>query len=273
LGYIEGRNIRLELRTAHGDVGRLPAIAAELVRLNVNVILAGGGTASPVIARQATQTIPIVFPVSADPVAGGLVSSLARPGGNVTGLASLDSEVIAKRLQLLRELLPGIERIAIIGDPAMSLHVAQMKTGLDSVRAVGMKSHAFAPKRPEEFDSVFAAAKSAGADAALVLASSGFGVQAERLVRAAAKHRLVTVWEHRVFTDAGGLISYGADLVHMYRDAATYVDKILKGAKPGELPVQQASKFELVINLKTARELGLAIPAGMLVRAERIVGK
>ena len=271
LGYIEGRNIHVQYRSVEGDVSRLSALAAEFVQSNVDIIVAGGGSVSPRVASRATKTIPIVFPVAADPVGAGLVKSLARPGGNLTGLALLESEMNAKRVQLVRELLPKVKRVAVIADPSMGAHAEGVRASEDAARALGMEVQVLSPRNPDEVESAFKSAKDAGAEAVVVMASSPFARQSKRLVGFAAKYRLVTVWEHRTFTDAGGLVSYGHDIAEMYRSAARYVDRILKGAKPADLPVEQGTKLDLVINRKTARELGISIPPALLVRADQVI--
>jgi putative ABC transport system substrate-binding protein len=239
--------------------------------LNVDVIVAGGGSVSPRIASRVTGTIPIVFPVAADPVGTGLVKSLARPGGNVTGLALLESEMNAKRVQLVRELLPKVERVAVIADPSMGAYADGVRASQEAARTLGLKVQVLSPRNPDEVESAFKSAKDGGAEAVVVLASSPFSRQSRRLVGFAAKYRLVTVWEHRAYTDAGGLVSYGHDIADMYRSAARYVDRILKGAKPAELPVEQGTKLDLVINLKTAKEFGITIPPALLVRADQLI--
>ena len=268
LGWIEGQNILIDYRHAEGRPDRYPALIAELLSLKVDVLVVGGGTPGARAAKQATKTIPIVLPIVGDPVASGLVSSLARPGGNVTGLSMLNTEISAKRVQLLREVLPTVKRVAVLSDPvvtALDLDATQA-----AAHSLGLQLQVLSV-RAEDFHGAFEAARKAGAEALIVLASSVFNLHRQRLVDLAAQNRLLAVYEHRQFADAGGLMSYGPDLKDMTRRAAKYVDKILKGAKPADLPVEQPTKFELVINLKTAKALGLTIPPAVLARADAVI--
>jgi putative ABC transport system substrate-binding protein len=269
LGYVEGKNIEVEYRSAEGRPDRWPAIFDELVRRKPDVIVAGGGGIALAVARKATSTIPIVSPASSDPAAVGHVASLARPGGNVTGLSIVESDTAAKRLQLLRELLPNIKRVAVLRETAA--FAVQLRWTEEAARSLGLEVQVFTAQRPEEFEAAFDAAKAAGAEGLIALPSATFAAHRQRLVHLAAQKRMITFWENRVFTDVGGLISYGPDIAEMYRRAATYVDKILKGAKPADMPIEQATKFDLVINLKTAKAQGVNIPPAMLVRADRIM--
>jgi putative ABC transport system substrate-binding protein len=269
LGWVEGRSLLIEERYAEGRPDRYPALIEELIRLHVDVLVTGGGTAGALAAKRATQTIPIVMPVTGDPVAAGLVSSLARPGGNVTGLSMLNTEISAKRVELLREVLPRIERVAVLRDPAAP--PADLDATQAAARSLGFRLQLLSASRPEEFDGVFQVARKSRAEALIVLASGFFNTQRRRLVDLAAQHRLVTVWEHRDFAEAGGLMSYGPNLLDMNRRAARYVDRILKGAKPGDLPVEQATTFELVINRKAARALAITIPPAVLARADEVI--
>jgi ABC-type uncharacterized transport system substrate-binding protein len=269
LGLIDGQTVLIEERYAEGRPERYPALIAELIRLKVDVLVAGGGTAGAQAAKRATSTIPIVMPVIGDPVAAGLVSSLARPGGNITGLSMLNTEISAKRVELLKEILPKVERVVVLRDPATPQ--ADVDATQAAGRALGLRVQLLSAGRSEEFQAVFQAARSAGAEALVVLASGFFNTQRRRLVDLAAQNRLIAVWEHRDFADTGGLMSYGPNLVDMNRRAATYIDKILKGAKPADLPVEQPTVFELVINLRTAKTLGLTIPPAVLARADEII--
>ena len=275
LGYVEGRNVVIEYRDAEGKVERLPALAAELVALKVDVIVAeGGNTLVPLAAKQATRTIPIVFAAAADPVGSGLVTSLARPGGNVTGLSSLGPELVGKRLELLTQAVPGVGRVAVLWLPgALGERTEKdMLTGAEvAARALGVRLQFVEARGPADFDRAFSDMTRARAGALTVLPSNMFLREHRRLVDLAAKNRLPAVYTSREFVDAGGLMSYGANLTDLFRRAATYVDKILKGAKPGDLPVEQPTKFELVINLKTAKALGLTIPPSVLARADQII--
>jgi len=273
LGYVEGRNVVIEYRDAEGKLERLPALAAELVALKVDVILAEGGTLGPRVAMRATTTIPIVF-VAGDPVGSGLVTSLSRPGGNVTGLSNLAAEVVGKRLELLKQALPGVDRVAVLRQPlALGERVAtdMLRAADVAARALGVQPQFIEARGPDEFARAFSAMTSARAGALTVLPSNMFVRERRRLVDLAAKNRLPAVYTSREFVDAGGLMSYGAHQPDLFRRAATYVDKILKGAKPGDLPIEQPTKFELVINLKTAKDLGLTIPPSVLARADDLI--
>jgi putative ABC transport system substrate-binding protein len=273
LGYVEGRNLVIEYRDAEGKLERLPALAAELVALKVDVILAEGGTLGPRVAKQATRTIPIVF-AAGDPVGSGLVTSLARPGGNVTGLSNLSAELVGKRLELLKQAVPGVSRVAVLRHPvALGERTAKdmLKAADVAARALGVQPQFIEGRGPDEFARAFSDMTSARAGALTLLPSAMFLREHRRLVDLAAKNRLPAVYTSREFVDAGGLMSYGANQPDLFRRAATYVDKILKGAKPGDLPVEQPTKFELVINLKTAKALGLTIPQSVLARADEVI--
>jgi putative ABC transport system substrate-binding protein len=269
LGYVEGKTIAIEYRFAEGRPERLPALAAELVRLKVDVIVTGGPPA-PEDAKQATSTIPIVFAVAGDPVGEGLVASLARPGGNVTGLASIAAEVVGKQLELLKEVVPKISRVAVLLNPSHSAHPLMSRQAEGAARALGMQLHIL-QAGPAEIDAAFAAMRSQGVGGVLVLRGSLFLAQRRQIAALAAKNGLPAVYGTREEAEAGGLMAYGASLPLLYRRAATYVDKILKGAKPADLPVEQPTKFELIINLKTARALGLTIPQSLLGRADAVI--
>jgi ABC-type uncharacterized transport system substrate-binding protein len=261
LGYVEGRNLVIEYRDAEGKLERLPALAAELVALNVDVIFAEGGTRSALAAKQATRTLPIVFAPVGDPVASGVVTSLARPGGNVTGLSNLAPELVVKGLEQLRQ--PGAVPERTEKDVLKAAEVA--------ARALGVRLQFAEARSPADFDRAFSDMTRARAGALTVLPSVMFFIERRRLVDLAAKNRLPAVYPWREFVDAGGLMAYGPNIADMYRGAATYVDKILKGAKPGDLPIEQPTKFELVINLKTAKALGLTIPPSLLGRADQVI--
>ena len=273
LGYVEGRNLVIEYRDAEGKGERLPALAAELVALKVDVIMAEGGTLGPRVAMQATTTIPIVF-VAGDPVGSGLVTSLARPGGNLTGLSGLGPELIGKRLELLKQTLPGVDRVAVLRQPvALGERTANdmLKAADVAARALGVQPQFIEARTPDEFARAFSDMTSARAGALTLRPANMFLREHSRLVDMVAKNRLPAVYTSREFVDAGGLMSYGANQPDLFRRAATYVDKILKGAKPGDLPVEQPTKFELVINLKTAKALGLTIPQSVLARADDVI--
>jgi len=270
LGYVEGQNIAIEYRFAEGRPERLPALAAELVRLKVDVIV----TAAPpahLAAKQATSTIPIVFVVTGDPVAEGLVASLARPGGNITGLSSIAPEVVGKQLELLKEVTPRVSRVAVLQNPSNHVHPAMLRQAEGAARALGVQLHTVQARTPPEIDAAFEAMRSQRAGGVLVLRDLLFLAQRTQIAALAAKSRLPAVYGNKEVAEAGGLMAYGANTPQMYRRAATYVDKILKGAKPADLPVEQPTKFELVINLKTAKALGLTIPPSLLQRADEVI--
>jgi putative ABC transport system substrate-binding protein len=274
LGYVEGRNVAIEYRDAEGKVERIPALAAELVALKVDVIVVPGSTRVTLAAMQATKTIPIVFSNVGDPVESGLVTNLARPGGNVTGLSSLGPELVGKRLELLKQAVPGVSRVAVLWLPgALGERTDKdMLTRADvAARALGVRLQFVEARGADEFARAFSDMSSARAGALTVLPSARFLREHKRLVDLAAKNRLPAVYASREFVDAGGLMSYGANSADLSRRAATYVDKILKGAKPGDLPVEQPTKFELVINLKTAKALGLTIPKSVLAHADEVI--
>jgi putative ABC transport system substrate-binding protein len=274
LGYVEGRNLVIEYRDAEGKPERLPALAAELVALKVDVIVTGGGTIAALAAKQATRTLPIVFASVGDPVTSGLVTSLARPGGNVTGLSSLTPELVSKRLEQLTQAVPGVSRVAVLRLPgALGERTAKdMLTGTEvAARALGVRLQVVEARGPADIDRAFSDMTRARAGALTVLPSNMFLREHRRLVDLAAKNRLPAVYPLREYVDAGGLMSYGANLADLFWRAATYVDRILKGVKPADLPVEQPTKFELVINLKTAKALGLTIPQSLLLRADEII--
>jgi putative tryptophan/tyrosine transport system substrate-binding protein len=274
LGYVEGRNVVIEYRDAEGKVERLPALAAELVALKVDVIVVGGSTVAALAAKQATRTLPIVFAVAGDPVGSGLVTSLARPGGNVTGLSILAAELVGKRLELLTQAVPGVTRVAVLRLPgALGERTEQdmLKEAEAAARALGVRLQFVEARGPADFDRAFSDMTRARAGALTLLPNNMFVREQRRLVDLAAKNRLPAVYVGRESVDAGGLMAYGPNSADLFRRAATYVDKILKGAKPADLPVEQPTKFELVINLKTAKALGLTIPPSLLGRADQII--
>jgi putative ABC transport system substrate-binding protein len=273
LGYVEGRNLEIEYRDVEGKYERLPALAAELVALKVDVILAAG-TPQPLAAKQATRTIPIVFAGAADPVGSGLVTSLARPGGNVTGLSLLSPELVGKCLEQLKQAVPGVSRVAVLWQPGGSGERTEkdmLKAAEVAGRALGVRLQFVEARGPADFDGAFSDMTRARAGALTVLASNMILGERRRLADLAAKNRLAAVYPLREFVDAGGLMAYGPDLADVFRRAATYVDKILKGAKPADLPVEQPTRFELVINLRTAKALGLQIPPTLLARADEVI--
>jgi putative ABC transport system substrate-binding protein len=273
LGYVEGRNVVIEYRSSEGKLERLPALAAELVALNVDVIVTGS-TPGTVAAKQATKTIPIVFAAVGYPVASGLVTSLAQPGGNVTGLSPFAAPLFGKRLELLKQAVPGVTRMAFLWHPGYSGERTEkdfLKTEEVAGRALGVRLQSVEARSPADFDRAFSDMTVARAGALIVVPNSIFDAERTRLVDLAAKNRLPAVYPWRAYVDAGGLMAYGPNLPDMFRRAATYVDKILKGAKPADLPVEQPTKFELIINLKTAKALGLTIPPSVLGRADEII--
>jgi ABC-type uncharacterized transport system substrate-binding protein len=273
LGYVEGRNLVIEHRSAEGRVERFPVLAAEMVRLRVDLIVVFS-TPSARAARQATSTIPIVAPTMQDPVRDGLVASLARPGGNVTGLTFLGSELVPKRLALLKEAIPGVSRVAVLWHPG---GLAE-RTGQEMVneaeaaaRGLGVQLQLVRAEAPKDLDGAFSAIKRWRANAFVPLPSPMLFAERKRIVDLAARHRLPAMYIGREFVDLGGLMAYGANQFDLIRRGATYVDKILKGAKPGDLPIEQPTKFELVLNLKTAKALGLTIPPSLLQRADQVI--
>jgi putative tryptophan/tyrosine transport system substrate-binding protein len=274
LGYVEGRNIVIEYRDAEGKPERLPALAAELVALKVDVIVAAASNHLALAAKQATRTLPIVFAAASDPVASGLVTSLARPGGNVTGTSVLSPELVGKRLELLTQAVPGVSRVAVLWLPG-ALGERTEKDMLNeadvAARALGVQLQFVEARGLADLDRAFSDMTRARAGALTVLPSLMFLREHRRLVDLAAKHRLPAVYTVKEYVDAGGLMAYAPNLADVFRLAATYVDRILKGAKPGDLPVEQPTKFELVINLKTAKALGLTIPPSLLQRADQVI--
>jgi len=273
LGYVEGKNLVIEYRDAQGKPDRFPALAAELVALNVDLILAGGGALGAMAAKQATSTIPVVFLAVGDPVSEGLVSSFARPGGNVTGLAVKSPELASKSLELLKQAIPGLTRVALLNKPDATLPAVmeeRVKSWDAAARALGMRLQVVEARGPEDFNRAFSAMVRERAGALTVVSTPVFDAARRRLVELAARNRLPAVYTFRPYVDTGGLMSYGPDISDLFRRAATYVDKILKGANPRDLPVEQPTKFELVINLKTAKAIGLTIPPSLLARADQV---
>jgi putative ABC transport system substrate-binding protein len=270
LGYIEQENIQVEYRFAGGSLERLAEFAAELVSLKVDVIVAGS-TQSIDAARRATKTIPIVFPVTFDPVESGFVDSLARPGGNLTGLSTVNPDAAAKRVELLKEVLPGISRLAVLRNPTNSGSQFPLKETEAGAKQLGLRLQTLEARSSEELEGSFRLATSERAGALIVIIDALFNAQQQRITDLAIKHRLPTMFDNAQYVEAGGLISYGANLSDLFRRAAIYVHKILKGAKPGDLPVEQPNKFDLVINLKTAKQIGLTIPPNVLARADKVI--
>ena len=272
LGYVEGRNVVIEYRSAEGKLERLPALATELVALKVDVIVTGGGTPTALAAKQATRTLPIVFSSATDPVTDGLVTSLAHPGGNLTGLSNLAPELVGKCLEQIKETVPQVSLVAVLWQPGTVGGRTDMRKPAEvAARALGVRVQFVEARGPADFDRAFSDMTRARAGALAVLGSAIFNSERRRLVDLAAKHRLPTVYTSRDFVDAGGLMAYGRSLADSFRRAAAYVDKILKGAKPADLPVEQPTTFELIINLKTAKALGLTIPPSLLQRADQVI--
>ncbi|TMJ81042.1 MAG: ABC transporter substrate-binding protein [Alphaproteobacteria bacterium] len=274
LGYIEGGNISIEYRWAEGKPERFSVLATELVALKVDVIVATGGTLGAHGAKRATTTVPIVFSAVADPVAEGLVASLARPGGNLTGLSAVSPDLVGKLLELLKQAVPEVSVIALLFKPdSMSDPVKEvtLKEAHISARALGVQLQIMTAQGPADFDRAFSDISAKGAGALVVLSNPVFDIQRQRIVDLAANGRLPTAHSFRNYVDIGGLMSYGPSFVDLHRRTATYVDKILKGAKPADLPVEQPTKFELVLNLRTAKRLGLEIPAELVARADEVI--
>jgi ABC-type uncharacterized transport system substrate-binding protein len=273
LGYVEGQNIIIEYRGADSKVERLLSLATELTRLKVDLIVAIATPAARA-AQQASTAIPIVATAMGDPVRDGLVASLARPGGNVTGTTFLGPELVPKRLELLKQALPGVSRVAGLWHPGAFSErtMSDMRTETEAATGtLGVRLQLVGVSGPDEFDRAFSTIIRERAEALLVFPSTMLFAEGKRIVNLTAKHRLPSMFNAREFVDLGGLMAYGANLIDLNRRAATYVDKILKGAKPADLPVEQPTKFELVINLKTAKALGLTIPQSLLLRADQVM--
>jgi putative ABC transport system substrate-binding protein len=268
LGWIEGKNISIEYRYAEAPA-QLVALAAELVRLKVDVIVTSATGSLP--AKDATRTIPIVMASNADPVVMGMVGSLARPGGNVTGLSQISSELAGKRLELLKQIVPSLSRVAVMWNPGGRGSTINWQEMQLPARRLGLELHSLETRSPSDFDQAFADASRAHVGALAIMPSPLFAGNLRRIADLAIRSRLPAIFNLREFVDAGGLVAYGPNRTDEFRRAATYVDKILKGAKPSDLPVEQPTKFELVINLKTAKALGLTIPQSLLLRADEVV--
>ncbi len=270
LGYVEGRNLVIESRWYGNATEQLPALAAELVRLPLDVLVVGT-TPAPEAAKRATSTIPIIMLSHPDPVGSGLAVSLAKPGGNVTGLSPIFSELRGKQLQLLTDVVPGLDRVAVLTNPAISSQALDLRDLRIAAESLKVRLQVVEARAPGEFAGAFSAAARKRAGALIVFAGSLFFSHRARLVELAAQHRLVSMYTFREFVAVGGLMAYGADLRHNWRRGAWYVDRILKGAKPADLPIEQPTKFDLTINLKTAKALGLTIPPSVLARADEII--
>jgi putative ABC transport system substrate-binding protein len=270
LGYVEGKNILIEYRYAEGKLERLPDLAAEVVRLRVDVIVTGG---SPAIfaAKNATATIPIVFGAAAEPVGSGLVSSLARPGGNITGLSVMAPDLDSKRLEILKEAFPKIARMAFLWQPGVARGNPALTDMEAAAKALGVKLISLPVRSLDDFESAFARAKREGAQALITTPSPLINTQRRQVLDFAAKNRLPAMYTTSEFVEAGGLMSYGPNEVDLWRRAADFVDKILKGTKPADIPVEQPTKFEFFVNLKTAKQIGLTIPQKVLERADKVI--
>lgn len=271
-GYVEGQNVTIEYRWADGHNDRLPPLAAELVRHGVTVLVAGGGTPTAVAAKAATATVPVVFAVAVDPVKAGLVASLVRPGGNLTGVTNLGVEVAPKRLQLLHELLPAATTIAVLVNPANPALAEPFLRALQPVaRSLGVQLNILNASSDRDLDKVFGTLGQQRAGALLIMPDVFFTTRAEQLAALSLRYAVPAIYEYRPFAAAGGLVSYGPDEVEYYRLVGIYAGKILKGEKPGNLPVVQSTKVELIINLKTAKALGLKVPQPLIGRADEVI--
>jgi putative ABC transport system substrate-binding protein len=269
-GYIDGQNISIAYRASEGSEARLPGLAAELVRLKVEVIVTGGPQAT-LAAKKASGTIPVVMTNDTDPVGAGLVASLARPGGNVTGLTNISSEVSSKRLEMLKEIVPQLGRVAVFGNATIPGNAQAVQSMQAAARAMGLKLQYLELQNLEDIENAFKALAKERAQALVVFQNFVVSLHAARFLELAAKSRLPAIYGNQQLLEAGGLMFFGPSFFEQYRRAAIYVDKILKGAKPADLPVEQPTQFELAINLKTARALGIRIPQSILVRADKVI--
>jgi putative ABC transport system substrate-binding protein len=270
LGYVEGKNIVIEYRYAEGKLDRQPTLVAELVRLGVDVIVTGGQTLTR-FAKDATSTIPIVMANDGDPVGTKFVASLARPGGNITGLSNFSADISGKRLELLTEIVPRAARVAVLGTATEPGNAQSLKATELAAGALRVQLQYLDIPGSKDIETAFRAASKGRADAVLVLGTAVFISQRKHMAALAAQSRLPAIYSQREYTADGGLVAYGPNITDLFRRAATYVDKILKGAKPADLPVEQPTKFELVINMKTAKALGLTIPQSVLIRADEVI--
>jgi ABC-type uncharacterized transport system substrate-binding protein len=271
LGYVEGQNIVIEARWANDKTDQLPELAAELVRLKVDVIVATGGAVTALAAKKATTSIPVVFIAGGNLVRIGLITSLARPGGNLTGLSLLTTELAVKRLELLKETFPKIRQMAVLGNPVNPAYAIQVQEVQEAAKALALQVKIFEARDPKDFESAFSAIAKNRAGAALLLSDPMFNAHREQIADIANRKRVPAISEFKEFVEAGGLMSYGTDIVDAYRRSAIYVDKILKGAKPAELPVEQSTNFEFFINLKAAKQIGVTIPPNVLARADKVI--
>jgi ABC-type uncharacterized transport system substrate-binding protein len=270
LGYLEGKNVMIEYRYAEGKLDRLPSLASELVEQQVDVIVTIG-TPGVLAAKNATATIPIVFVSVSDPVANGVVASLARPGGNVTGFSILAPELSRKRLELLKEAFPKVTRVLVLWNPTSSGESLSFTETLGVAKGLGVQLYSMKVRRASDFESEFQRARNASVQALVTLPSPIVNSNLNQVLEFAAKNRLPAMYFTSEFVEAGGLMSYAPNFADQFPRAATYVDKILKRAKPGDLPIEQPTKFELIINLKTAKQMGMTVPANILARADRVI--
>jgi putative tryptophan/tyrosine transport system substrate-binding protein len=270
-GYVEGRNVAIEFRWAEGQHDRLPALAAELVARRVAVIVAPGGPPAAIAAKSVTTTIPIVFEMGADPIAMGLVTSLNRPGGNLTGVSSLNVEVTPKRLEILHEAIPTATVVAVLLNPTSPTADSQLRNLQEAARALGLQLHVLHASSARDFDAVFATLLQLRASGLVVASDTSFATHSEQLAAIALRHAVPAIHQSRDFTLAGGLMSYGGSFVESHRQAGVYTGRVLKGDKPADLPVQQVTKVELLINLKTAKALGVTFPLSLSGRADQVI--
>jgi putative tryptophan/tyrosine transport system substrate-binding protein len=270
LGYVEGQNVAFEARWGDGQAGRLRGLAAQLIDAKVDILVTAGSEAAQA-AKQATSSIPIIMATGGDPVGLGLAAGLARPGGNVTGVISLIGQLTVKRLELLKQLIPRASRVAILRNPDNRSSALSLGAAESAAKSLGVVVQGFSVRDPRELDAAFMAMKRARIDAVILGENTAFIADRRRIADLAVTHRLPMMVAAKEYAEAGGLVSYGTDYPDLFRRAATYVDKILKGAKPGELPIEQPTKFELVINLKTAKALGLTIPQSLMQRADEVI--
>jgi putative tryptophan/tyrosine transport system substrate-binding protein len=270
-GYVEGRNVAIEFRWAEGQHDRLPALAAELVARRVAVIVAPGGAPAAIAAKSVTTTIPIVFEMGADPIAMGLVASLNRPGGNLTGVSSLNVEVTPKRLEILREAIPTATVVAVLLNPTSPTADSQLRNLQEAARALGLQLHVLHASSARDFDAVFVTLLQLRASGLVVASDTFFATHSEQLAALTVRHALPAIHQSRDFALAGGLMSYGGSFVESHRQAGVYTGRVLKGDKPADLPVQQVTKVELLINLKTAKALGVTFPLALSGRADQVI--
>jgi len=270
LGYVERESIVIEQRYAEGRTERLPELTKELIQLKVDVLVAAGDSAA-LAAKKATSSVPVVFVTVADPVGLGIVVSLARPGGNVTGLSDLHADIVTKRLELLKEIVPSASRVAVLLNPVNPAHAPQLRAVRAAAPALGLTVLALEVREPDDINRAFAILGKERASGLLILGDRMLGTHVTRTAELAIKSRQPTMFTQRGSVEAGGLMSYGANFAELYRQLGTYIDRILKGTKPADLPIEQATKFELVINLKTAKALGLTIPPSLLSRADEVI--